>query len=141
VRAPRTRARGPQTVDLGRALIDPAATFATPDAVTRATGFSRRTKLEILCRWAYDSAELSVAEDEGMAGGESVDLGAVLQALDRITDVDVQHSAPTKHAAFCVAEAENRSQRTHGGAAARGDLPSSRDESPGRRVLRRGKPE
>lgn len=124
-------------IDLDRALIDPAATFASPDAVTRDTGLSLHTKLEILCRWAYDSAELSVAEDEGMIGGESVDLSAVLQAISRITDADVQRSAPTKHAAFCVAETENRSQGAHDGASAYGDPPSGGDESARRGASKR----
>lgn len=89
--------------ELDRALIDPAATFGSPDEVIRNAHLPVRQKLEILCRWAYDSAELSVAEEEGMDGGESTDMGAVLKALDQITSVDVQHSGPTKHAAFYVA--------------------------------------
>jgi len=91
-------------LDLDRALIDPATIFGSPDEVVRDTQLPVRKKIEILCRWAYDSAELSVAEEEGMDGGESTDLGAVLKALDQITKVDVQHSAPTKHAALCVAQ-------------------------------------
>lgn len=91
------------SLDVDRALIDPAATFGSPDEVVRDAQLPIRKKIEILCRWAYDSAELSVAEEEGMDGGESTDMGAVLKALDQITEIDVQHSAPTKHAAFSVA--------------------------------------
>ncbi len=91
-------------VDLGRVLIDPTAVFGSPDDVVRDTRLPVCKKIEVLCRWAYDCAELAVAEEEGMSGGsESTDLVAVLKALDQIAYVDVEHSAPTKHAAFCAA--------------------------------------
>jgi hypothetical protein len=104
VTAPEDRPPGRRTFH--RALIDPAAAFASPEAVVRDPELSLRNKIEILCRWAYDAAELAVAEEEGMDGGEAPDMSAVLKALDQVTHVDVQHSAPTKHAAFCVAPPE-----------------------------------
>ncbi len=108
-------------LDLGRALIDPAAAFGSPDDVVRDAQLPVRHKIEILCRWAYDSAELLVAEEEGMDGGESMDMGAILKALNQITEIDVQHCAPTKHAAFCVAAPVQRAsigRQKHGAAAA-----------------------
>jgi hypothetical protein len=105
-----TRAAISRAIDLDRALIDPAATFGSPDAVVLDPRLPKRTKIEIFCRWAYDSAELSVAEEEGMDGGESTDMGAILKALDQITEIDVEHCAPTKHAAFCVASAARSAQ-------------------------------
>lgn len=95
-------------VDLKRALINPPGSFRSPEEVLGDSRLPLRTKIEILCRWAYDCAELSVAEEEGMGGGESCDLSAVLKALDQITSVDVQHSAPTKHVAFCVVPSTSR---------------------------------
>ncbi|MGH2874182.1 MAG: hypothetical protein ACRDL5_17180 [Solirubrobacteraceae bacterium] len=83
-------------------MIDPAAAFHSPQDVIRDSRLRLREKIEILSRWAYDSAELSVAEEEGMDGGESTDMSEVLKALDEIATVDVQHCAPTKHAAFSV---------------------------------------
>lgn len=94
---------GSESDDVDRALIDPAAAFHAPQDVLCDARWPIGGKIEILCRWAYGSAELSVAEEEGMDGGESADLSAVLKALDQITEVDVQYCAPTKHAAFCVA--------------------------------------
>jgi hypothetical protein len=101
--------------DLKRALIDPGSSFRSPDEVLGNAQLSCQTKIEILCRWAYDAAELAVAEEEGMGGGESADMSAVLKALDQITAVDVQHSAPTKQAGFCVTEvASHRRITRHG---------------------------
>jgi len=88
---------------ISRALIDPAATFRSPEDVVRDPQLARAEKLEILCRWAYDSAELSVAEEEGMDGGETADMPAILKALDQIAYIDVRHSGPTKHAALSIA--------------------------------------
>ena len=93
-----------EIVDLRRALIDPTASFRSPDEVVRNTQLSRAEKIEILCHWAYDTAELAVAEEEGMGGGEPADMSAVLKALNQITRVDVHSSAPTKQAGFCVAQ-------------------------------------
>ena len=90
--------------DLTRVLVDPAATFDTPQAILRRTDLSREQQLKILCRWAYDAAELAVAEEEGMAGGEPSQLDAVMQALDELTHgFDAERVAPTKHGAVCLA--------------------------------------
>lgn len=71
--------------DLARALLDPASFFNTPEDVVRSPEFSRAQKIEILGRWAYDARELSVAEEEGMGGGESTgNLDAVFAALNNI---------------------------------------------------------
>lgn len=89
--------------DLVRALLDPAAAFGSPDEVLNRSDLSTQGKVEILCRWAYDASELAVAEEEGMGGGESSKIGAVMKALDEITGgFDSEHVAPTKHGGFCV---------------------------------------
>lgn len=103
----RTQASRP-VVKIDRALIDPAAAFGSPQDVVRDSHLRKHEKIEILCRWAYDSAELSVAEEEGMDGGEATDMSEILKALDEIAIVDVQHCAPTKHAAFHVAPPKRR---------------------------------
>jgi hypothetical protein len=90
--------------DFTRALVDPAATFASPQAVLQSIDLLREQKIEILCRWAYDATELAVAEEEGMAGGEPNQLDAVMQALDELTHgFDAERVAPTKHGAVCLA--------------------------------------
>lgn len=82
-------------------MVDPSSYFGSPDEVLRNAGLSRETKIEILCRWAYDTAELAVAEEEGMGGGEPPDLGAVRRALDEVAGAGAQSSAPTKQGGTC----------------------------------------
>lgn len=89
--------------DLARALSDPTAVFGSPEEVLNRSDLSTESKIEILCRWAYDAAELAVAEEEGMGGGESNRIDAVIKALDGLTGgFDSEHVAPTKHGGFCV---------------------------------------
>ncbi|HXR91773.1 MAG TPA: hypothetical protein VN750_15990 [Steroidobacteraceae bacterium] len=95
---------GSRPVDLKRAMIDPASLFRSPDEVIGNEKLSRENKIEILYSWAYDTAELAVAEEEGMGGGESADMSAVLRALDRITRIEPHSSAPTKQGGFCIGQ-------------------------------------
>ena len=67
-----------ESPDVERARLDPGAVFATPEAVRDAPRLSHEDKVDILRRWEYDARELSVAEEEGMGGGEEGPL------LDRI---------------------------------------------------------
>jgi hypothetical protein len=90
-------------LDLNRFLLDPSSSFRRPEDVVGDSRLRRQQKIEILCRWAYDATELAVAEEEGMGGGESSNLQAVLDALVSITGgFDAEHTGPTKHAGFCV---------------------------------------
>lgn len=100
-------------IDLTEALLNPAAVFATPDEVLRDGRLAHEEKMEILSRWLYDATELSVAEEEGMGGGEPSKLGAVLTALHCLTGgVDAEHAAPTKHRALdCTAGSGVTAQR------------------------------
>jgi hypothetical protein len=89
--------------ELDMALLDPASSFSRPKDVLSRRDLRLRDKIEILCRWAYDAAELAVAEEEGMSGGEASNLSAVIMALHRVTGgFDAEHTAPTKHAGLCV---------------------------------------
>lgn len=90
-------------IDLGEAMLNAAAVFTAPAEVLSDARLTYPQKVEILCRWLYDATELSVAEDEGMGGGEPNQVGAVLAALHALTGaVDVEHAAPTKHGALCI---------------------------------------
>ena len=87
-----------QSIDIEKAKLDPSSVFATPEEVVRHAALTREQKIEILRRWEYDASELSVAEEEGMMGGEPTVLEKVLAALDRLNGgYDVEHSPPTKH--------------------------------------------
>lgn len=88
--------------DLTRALLDPSGTFDSPEELLKSLALSKDRKVEILCLWAYDAAELAVAEEEGMGGGEISQLDAVMSALDGLAGgYDSERVAPTKHRGFC----------------------------------------
>ncbi|KAA0121022.1 hypothetical protein CIW48_25610 [Methylobacterium sp. P1-11] len=67
--------------DLERALVNPAAVFATPAAVLDHPRLLPSCKREILRRWAWDEYLKEVAATEGMAEGEPSRLDAVKIAL------------------------------------------------------------
>lgn len=56
--------------DFERAMLDPAAVFASPEQVLERTDLSKDQKVKILRSWLEDATELSVADEEGMGGGE-----------------------------------------------------------------------
>ncbi len=71
--------------DFETVLADPAAVFPTPEAVLAHGDYSDAEKREVLQRWLQDAEELSVAEEEGMAGAEPSlieRVGAALAKLD-----------------------------------------------------------
>ncbi len=89
--------------DLDRALINPSSAFDRPEDVLRDRRLRDEQKVAILCRWAYDSTELAVAEEEGMLGSEATDLRRVIKTLHSILAAyDTEHTPPTKHHTFCA---------------------------------------
>jgi hypothetical protein len=58
--------------------------FAAPEAVLRRDDYGREQKLAVLRRWLEDAERLSVAEEEGMAGGEPSLIERVSAALTRL---------------------------------------------------------
>lgn len=73
-------------IDFKQAIENPASCFHRPQDVLDHPEFSREQKIEILRRWEYDARELSVAEEEGMGGGEPALLTLVLAALGTLTE-------------------------------------------------------
>jgi hypothetical protein len=63
------------------ALHDPKAFFAEPKDIVAHPQLSREKKLALLRQWEQHARELSVAEGEGMGGGEENMLGRVEQAI------------------------------------------------------------
>jgi hypothetical protein len=63
---------------------NPANFYRTPNDVARDRRFSDAEKLEILEAWERDARALSVADDEGMTGGEPSRLKAVVEARREI---------------------------------------------------------
>ncbi|MCJ2087347.1 ETC complex I subunit [Methylobacterium sp. E-005] len=80
-RASGGRRTAPALPDLERALINPAAVFATPRHVLDHPRLLPGCKREILRRWAWDEHLKEVAAAEGMAEGEPSQLDAVKAAL------------------------------------------------------------
>jgi hypothetical protein len=70
---------------------------ATPEAVLAAKDMTDEEKIELLRRWAYDAREESVAEEEGMPGGQDDRLHRVMKALEQIPGgIDAAQTSPTK---------------------------------------------
>ncbi|MCW3477870.1 hypothetical protein [Limobrevibacterium gyesilva] len=70
--------------DIEAALADPSAFFAQPQDIVTHPRLSREVKLKLLRQWEQDARELSVAEGEGMGGGEESMLGRVHLALRKV---------------------------------------------------------
>lgn len=87
----------PVTIDMDKALLDPGSVFASPETLLLEEALSKKQKIEILRRWAYDASENCVAVEEGMPGGESDLLRRILLALDELTGgIDLEQVGPTK---------------------------------------------
>ena len=86
-------------IDLKKALLDPAGTFAQPDDIVRHRDLPRSAKLRLLEEWERGARELAVAEEEGMTGGKESMLSRVRQAIAALgADKEVaQPAGSTKH--------------------------------------------
>jgi len=83
-------------IDYEQALLDPGSVFSRPEDILTHPALSREQKIEILRRWTYDASEVSVATEEGMPDGNGDLLRRIMVALDRLADVDMEHTGPTK---------------------------------------------
>ena len=79
---------GRYPVGTDRALVNPAACFASPDEVLRDPKLSPEQKREILRRWALDAYLIEVAMTEGMPQGEPSRLDEVVDALIDLNDTE-----------------------------------------------------
>jgi hypothetical protein len=73
---------------------DPARFYPAPTDVVRDRRFSDPERLEILEAWERDARALSVADDEGMSGGEPSRLKTVVKAR---LEVQERMSGETKY--------------------------------------------
>jgi len=69
------------TIDFETALRDPTAIFSEPNDIVTHPQLSREMKLSLLRQWEQTARSLSVAEAEGMGGGEESKLGRVELAI------------------------------------------------------------
>ncbi|MDA0661825.1 MAG: hypothetical protein O3B08_03180 [Proteobacteria bacterium] len=84
--------------DFELAMLDPKATFETPETVLADKRLTDGQKVAVLRGWEYDAIEKSVAEEEGMTGREPSMLQRVQRALETLGDVGgAEKSSPTKH--------------------------------------------
>lgn len=71
---------------------------SSPEALADDERIGLDERVALLRRWQYDAAELDVAEEEGMTGGEASLLDRVVAALHRLTGgFDCEAGPPTKH--------------------------------------------
>lgn len=78
-------------------LSDPAAYYATPEALLNEIALTKEQKVAALRCWAYDAAEINVAVEEGMRNGETGILRRILLALEALGyHVDVERVGPSK---------------------------------------------
>jgi hypothetical protein len=87
------------TIDLKKALLDPAGCFNQPDDIVRHPDLARGTKIRLLTEWERGARELAVADDEGMTGGEESMLNRVRRAIAALgADQETEQPATgTKH--------------------------------------------
>ena len=69
------------SIDFQTALQDPTVMFSEPIDIVTNPQLSRDMKLALLRQWEQTARSLSVAESEGMVGGEESMLGRVEQAI------------------------------------------------------------
>jgi hypothetical protein len=86
-------------LDIDKALLDPAASFSEPSEIVRNPELSRAIKLRLLEQWEREARALSVAEEEGMTGGEESMLGRVRRAIGSLggAESDDRPAPSTKH--------------------------------------------
>jgi hypothetical protein len=94
-----TSYRSSRAIDIEKATLNPSSVFRTPEDVLTNVALTSDQKVEILRRWEYDAAEVSVAVEEGMPGDDD-DAGLlrrILLALDELTGgIDTERSGPSK---------------------------------------------
>lgn len=80
-----------------QALLDPGSVYDAPKDVLADDNLNREQKIEVLRHWMYDASELSVAEEEGMVGGEESFLRQIVLALEELgVTGEAQHGVPIK---------------------------------------------
>ncbi|MEL0438033.1 hypothetical protein [Phycobacter sp. K97] len=87
--------------DMEQCLRDTSAMYRTPGEILTNRHLTKAQKIEILRRWEYDACEVSVAEDEGMAGQDGELLREILLALETLVgSLDSDRTPPTKRAGW-----------------------------------------
>lgn len=85
-------------LDFEAALRDPARYFAEPQDILSDEGLDRAAKLKLLDEWERDARGLSVAEDEGLGGGEPTMLARICNARRALTGAGARTGGgATKH--------------------------------------------
>lgn len=79
--------------DFETALQNPARFFETPQHVLDDPNLTVTQKRKLLKQWEQDARLLSVAEEEGMAGGEENMLHRVKRAMEAIGDAQGEQGA------------------------------------------------
>ena len=89
-------------IDIQKAKNNPANLFNRPKDIVNNNAITKKDKIDILNRWAYDERELEVAEEENMSRAED-DYHAhlldeiLLCLLELGVEGDQPEHPPTKH--------------------------------------------
>jgi len=84
-------------IDLQTMLRDPAGVFRSPRDVLMHPDLTPDERRAILEQWERDARGLSVAEEEGMEGGEESLLSRVRQAMAELGEGSSARGSGTKH--------------------------------------------
>jgi hypothetical protein len=81
---------------LDRPQPDPGSAFASPSALLKCATLANEQKIDLLHRWYYDAVEIAVAEEEGMPARDNDLIREILQSLEQLEPIDVEHTGPSK---------------------------------------------
>jgi hypothetical protein len=84
-------------VDLQRMLRDPASVFRSPRDVLTCPDLTPDERRSVLEQWERDARGLSVAEEEGMEGGEESLLSQVRRAMAELGEESSASGSGAKH--------------------------------------------
>jgi hypothetical protein len=86
-------------VNLEMAKFNPGSVFKRPGDVVTSPELTRKDKVDILQRWAYDERELAVAEEENMTAIDSDSSNLLTEIINCLLELGVneqENPPPTK---------------------------------------------
>jgi 1-acyl-sn-glycerol-3-phosphate acyltransferase len=103
------RRRNVTRENIERRQLDPASAFASPSALLECATLADEQKIDLLHRWYYDAVEVAVAEEEGMPARDSDLVREILQSLEQLEPIDVEHTGPSKQHGLAADRQRNTS--------------------------------
>lgn len=88
-----------KTINIELAKFNPGSVFRRPSDVLKNASLTRKDKIDILQRWAYDEREIAVAEEENMTRAGSDTSNLLTEITDCLLELGVteqERAPPTK---------------------------------------------